>query len=252
MRNLRKIYECISAVIITFVIAFTSFSVGTLNSKTFAAAVCEVPILSALAQVITGEEITQINDVVNIYMKIPKVEGLGDLELEERINAEIREKMIAKVERAKKEAIEEKRIWLSTGGDGADYVPRYISVNYEVKANTKDVLSFVVEEMEIRANAVYDLHYYNIDLTTNKELTLEDLLGEDYIAIANKQIRERIAFNESQGQVYFDGSDGIEGFKSISVNQNFFINERGNPVVVFNKYEIAPGYMGIQEFEIIK
>ena len=33
-------------------------------------------------------------------------------------------------------------------------------------------------------------------------------------------------------------------------DQSFYINERGNPVVVFAKYQIAPGYMGIQEFEV--
>ncbi len=30
----------------------------------------------------------------------------------------------------------------------------------------------------------------------------------------------------------------------------FYLNEKGNVVVVYPKYEIAPGYMGIQEFEI--
>ena len=30
----------------------------------------------------------------------------------------------------------------------------------------------------------------------------------------------------------------------------FYINEKGNPVVVFEKYEIAPGALGRPEFEI--
>ena len=30
----------------------------------------------------------------------------------------------------------------------------------------------------------------------------------------------------------------------------FYINEAGNPVVVFQKYEIAPGSSGVLEFEI--
>ena len=40
------------------------------------------------------------------------------------------------------------------------------------------------------------------------------------------------------------------GFQGIKPDQSFFINDRGNPVIVFEKYEIAPGSMGIQEFEI--
>ena len=32
-------------------------------------------------------------------------------------------------------------------------------------------------------------------------------------------------------------------------DQRFYINEAGNPVLIFEKYEIAPGYMGQPEFE---
>ena len=33
-------------------------------------------------------------------------------------------------------------------------------------------------------------------------------------------------------------------------NTKFYIGANGNPVIVFDKYEIAPGAFGIQEFEI--
>jgi len=36
----------------------------------------------------------------------------------------------------------------------------------------------------------------------------------------------------------------------ISPNQNFYITEEGKLVISFDKYEVGPGYMGIQEFEI--
>ena len=49
--------------------------------------------------------------------------------------------------------------------------------------------------------------------------------------------------------LYFTQEDG--GFRSIQEDQGFYVNERGNVVVVFLKYEIAPGYMGTQEFEIL-
>ena len=34
--------------------------------------------------------------------------------------------------------------------------------------------------------------------------------------------------------------------------QNFYINSEGKVAIVFEKYEIAPGYMGTQEFVIDK
>ncbi|MFQ7057552.1 MAG: RsiV family protein [Turicibacter sanguinis] len=39
-------------------------------------------------------------------------------------------------------------------------------------------------------------------------------------------------------------------FKSIADNQTFYINSSGDVVVVFDKYSIAPGYMGFPEFTI--
>ena len=92
--------------------------------------------------------------------------------------------------------------------------------------------------------------YYNIDIETGKSLNLRDLLGEDYKQIVdetiNKEIEER---SKNPDNIYFSKSQG--GFSGIEDEyQNFYINSNGKVVIVFKKYEIAPGYMGIQEFEI--
>lgn len=47
-----------------------------------------------------------------------------------------------------------------------------------------------------------------------------------------------------------EGATYFEEFKGIEEDQGFYINEKGNPVIVFDKYEIAPGSMGMQAFEI--
>ena len=39
-------------------------------------------------------------------------------------------------------------------------------------------------------------------------------------------------------------------FKSISNKTNFYVNEKGKLTLVFDKYEVAPGYMGMVEFSI--
>ncbi|MDD6333654.1 MAG: RsiV family protein, partial [Clostridia bacterium] len=38
----------------------------------------------------------------------------------------------------------------------------------------------------------------------------------------------------------------------IDSEQNFYFADNGNIVIVFEKYEVAPGYMGSCEFEIPK
>ena len=42
------------------------------------------------------------------------------------------------------------------------------------------------------------------------------------------------------------------GFTTITPETNFYINEAGNPIIVFQKYEIAAGAAGMPEFEITK
>ena len=42
----------------------------------------------------------------------------------------------------------------------------------------------------------------------------------------------------------------VDLFEKISKEQSFYINSEGKLVISFDKYEVAPGYMGIQEFVI--
>ncbi|MCH1968737.1 RsiV family protein [Romboutsia hominis] len=39
-------------------------------------------------------------------------------------------------------------------------------------------------------------------------------------------------------------------FKFIDKNQDFYINKNGELVICFDKYDVAPGYMGLVEFTI--
>ncbi len=66
----------------------------------------------------------------------------------------------------------------------------------------------------------------------------------------NEQIRQQIKERQGHGnEEFFTQEEG--GFETISVEQNFYINNTGNVVIVFEKYQIAPGFMGNVEFEIV-
>ena len=54
------------------------------------------------------------------------------------------------------------------------------------------------------------------------------------------------------GKQLEDDVPAIDGFKTVDENTNFYINADGNPVVCFEKYEVSPGFMGVQEFVIEK
>ena len=56
----------------------------------------------------------------------------------------------------------------------------------------------------------------------------------------------------SQGNYFIPG--GIwredECFKQISGDQNFYLNEEYDLVIIFDEYEVAPGSMGMPQFVI--
>ena len=85
-------------------------------------------------------------------------------------------------------------------------------------------------------------------MKNNEFLTLEDFLGQDYVEKANESIRAQIDERMQNGETFFTSEEG--GFETIEADQSFYVNENGNPVIVFEKYAIAPGAMGEVEFEI--
>ncbi len=65
------------------------------------------------------------------------------------------------------------------------------------------------------------------------------------IRSAERNVRRQIRQREKETGMEFWGDE----WQGIDENTRFYINSAGNPVIVFQKYEIAPGAAGIQEFE---
>ena len=219
------------------------------GSPSFAQAVYEVPVLGSLARIFTVTEYT-INDKERVIdVRLPALENTGHTELEQQINQEISTRIQAVIDAAEARARETKEAYVATGGDPDDYMPVIIDVDYEVKCQNEQYLSFVVTETETRASAYTEFYTYNIDLETGKELSLRDLLGPNWMETVNAQVAEQIAERaQDPDNIYWTEEQG--GFQGIEEDQPFYLNENGLPVVVFEKYEIAPGSMGSQEFVI--
>lgn len=155
---------------------------------------------------------------------------------------------------------EYKKAFFETGGTEAEWNDRKfdIDVSYEVKSQRGAVVSFVITATENWCAASGEKTCYNLDLLNGKNVLLSDLLGPDYAQVANiqivRQMKERAEANPNY--VYWGVTDegatqGIEGFTTVDANTKFYINAAGNPVILFDKYEVGPGSMGEQEFEII-
>lgn len=221
-------------------------------NSSFATNISEIPIIGDMAKVFTIKEVNEEDKTKLINAKVPALENTGNTELEKRINYEIMLKMNEILEEAEKRAAEYKEAVIETGGNEYDYQPINIQIDYKVGYSNDKVVSFIISKSETLANAYTEIYFYNVDIETGKKLNLRDVLGKEYKQIVDttiyKEIEER---SKNPDNIYFTADEG--GFEGIENEyQDFYINSDGKVVIVFEKYKIAPGYMGTQEFVIDK
>lgn len=232
------------AVFVICVIMLTTFPAVAL-------AAYEIPVTSDTARVFTLREYHLTGTLYDIQVEMPNIRNTGDIALEKRVNAQIQNKINQIEEKAKlleKEMIEDQ---LKAGGKVEDLIPFYVIINYEVKSSNENTLSFVINDIETFASVYTYQTFFNIDLKTHKDITLSGKLGKNYSKIIVDSIQKQIAqrIQENPDLMYTVTEADL---KKMVKDMKFYINDAGNVVISFDKDEIAPPPMGIQDFEIIK
>ena len=221
---------------------------GVLNlSPTVAAAAADFPVLGGLFQVLTVRSFTDENGDRTVEVEQPAIQGGGAFA--QQVNEEIRKRVDTKTAEGEQLVAEYKEAFLATGGTQEEWEQHNlaVSVTYDIKSQTETVVSFLVESDVSFTGANWERTYYNLDLAAEKELTLADVLGKDWVTVCNDAIREQMAAAEDP-VVYFAADQG--GFTTVDETTQFYLNEAGDPVVVFPPYTVAPGAMGYVEFPI--
>lgn len=250
LQNRKKILKRGAGVAASILVTFTAL----LNtSTTFAQGISTMPVIGTVAKVLTFRSYEQENEDLKLSVKIPSVEMISQdtKGLAESINQEIYRLCQQYADEAVQRAADYKKAFIDTGGTEEEWKAHNLEIHvwYEINSQTEDYLSFVIMGTESWNSADHERKYYNIDLHSQKSVSLKDLLGEDYIEITNESIKNQIETNaQEMGITFWSPEEG--GFTGISDEVCFYINEAGNPVIVFEKYEIAPGSAGAIEFEI--
>ncbi|MED3571314.1 DUF3298 domain-containing protein [Cytobacillus praedii] len=116
------------------------------------------------------------------------------------------------------------------------------NMQYEVTYNQKNVIS-VLQTVSEWAGGVHPNSYREsavVDMMTGQELTLKDLLGENYKDIVNDAI---------QSQMYLKGYTFFEEFTGIQHDPKFYLTDNAI-TVYFDVYEYTPYVVGFPEFTI--
>ncbi|WP_312832682.1 RsiV family protein [Sedimentibacter saalensis] len=245
--NRQKYLKIAKTTAATAAVITAVFTVGINTSEALALTLSEIPVINKIVRVLTFREYNINEDTYNANIKTPAIEGLENKELESSLNEKYLEENKLLYEQFAKDMESMKA---NNGGHlGVDS-------GYVVKTDTDKILSVGRYVVNTVGSSSTTFQYDTIDKENEILITLPSLFkDESYIDIISENIKEQmIKLHEiDEYNVYW--IEGIEDssmavFNKISSNQSFYINNENKLVISFDKYEVAPGYMGVLEFEI--
>ena len=122
-----------------------------------------------------------------------------------------------------------------------------VEIDFENYYSDDDIFSFSINSSQILADSHLQKKFFTINPTTGEIYNVEHFLGSDYQNIILTTVKKQIAENTKNNPnlIYFD--EEVNNLK-ISIDQPFYINKDNQVVVVFDQFQIAPGYMSLPSF----
>ena len=229
-----------SAACFVFIILFLLPNV----SVTYAQALEQLPVIGDLVRVVTIRNYYYDDNHWKMDINIPQIES-EDSKSVDYINKDVSELTTALINRF----YEDLEI---NGNKGYGS----LNVDYEVVTNTDSWFTLKLTVCQTAASSNTYFKFYHIDKNQGKIVELGDLFNTDkfsdsLVAEIKKQMQEQMANNENIS--YWINTSGIgEEFATVGAGHNFYWNENGDLVIIFDKYEVGPGSMGTPEFVIDK
>lgn len=212
-------------------------------------AMSKIPVIGAIAEVVTFRTYESSENNMEANIKIPEVSVKNE---DGTVNEETTQKINKSIEEYTNEIIAQYEADVAAAG-GEGHLD--VELDYSVITDSERLFSIRFDQLLIMASGTQMVKIYHIDKQTGEIIGLSGLFqdGVDFITPISEnikqQMKEQMAADESV--TYFLDSDVPEwDFQSIKEDTTFYVNENGKLTIVFDEYEVAPGYMGSVEFEI--
>ncbi len=204
----------------------------------------EIPVIGEIVKVITVRQYETEDETHLQIVEIPEISDEG--EAAGLVNADIKALTDAALLQFEKECKEVPEA--HTG----------VIIDYDVVTNSKEWFTLKIMIQHEAGSGVINHKYYHIDKVTGKGVTLANLFKDDfnYVEVISENVSKQMRGRNARlgDEVYWiDNEDVPEwNFKEIKPDQNFYFDDEGQLTLVFDKYQVAPGYMGTPEFTIEK
>lgn len=233
MKNMKRTGVTAAALVLTFGIAVNA-------SPVVAQAMDGIPVIGSIARVVTIRNFSESTDNgMMADISVPQIDG------NVAANAEMDAYAKELISRYEKEVVAQ------LGQEEGHYA---LESSYEVVSDNDKYVSIRINTVETMASGAEFVKIFTVDKATGQTVSLKDYLNSpEKLEAVSQNIKDQMAAQmaEDEGKVYFtEGEPG--GFTGLTGDENFYLNEAGELVIVFGEYEVAPGYMGTVSFTIPK
>ncbi len=228
--------------------AVMAILVGGINlSPAFANTLEQIPVVGNIIKVVRLSNYNLNENGFEVSIDVSKVEGLKNKELQENINKE----MEKDAKKLYQEYVKETKELEKDNILGREMAKSWS----ETMTNNDKVLSLVVYRYDAQGSSNTTRKFYNINKKNETALTLETMFSrKDYVNIISENIKKQMEEqmkNDLDKAYWLNDPEMKDGnFTKINKDQGFYINDKNELVICFDKYEVAPGYMGLVEFTI--
>ena len=233
MKNMKRTGVTAAALVLTFGIAVNA-------SPVVAQAMDGIPVIGSIARVVTIRNYNEsTNNGMMADISVPQIDG------NVAANADMDAYAKELISRYEKEVVAQ------LGQEEGHYA---LESSYEVVSDNDKYVSIRINTVETMARGAEFVKIFTVDKATGQTVSLKDFLNSpEKLEAVSQNIKDQMAAQmaEDEGKVYFtEGEPG--GFTGLTGDENFYLNEAGELVIVFGEYEVAPGYMGTVSFTIPK
>lgn len=227
----------------------------TNTSQAAAETLGQIPVLGSIVQVVTFRDYEDSKDRFEAKVEVPKVEietnAKAEMSEEQKKNYELTN---SQIEAYAQKFIEDYEQALSVSQGEGNYA---LDSSYKVLRDDETYLSIRIDTTVVMAGGTQYVKVFNVDKATGKVVTLGERFNNSQAALTalgdNIKEQMRAQMKQDDGKSYFlDTEYSGLNFQGLTGEESYYFNENGDLVILFNEYDVAPGYMGAVEFTIPK
>lgn len=213
-------------------------------SVTYAHAMENIPIIGDLVEIFTIRNYFYSDGRHELDAEVPEVNDPNNEQVSDLINKDVNELTSAVIQKF----YDDLEISHDTGYGS-------IYIDYETVTNTDEWFTLKLTVSEVQASSNTYFKFYHIDRTSGTYVTFGDLIDSEDFGAIEQIIRAQMEAEMAADPdvVYWTEDTELgQSITALSTDQNFYFDDAGNLVIVYNKYEVSPGSMGCPEIVISK